>query len=260
MCERYAVESAYDAAYSAAQDTMRPWSASVAQGKWVGGFGAEAKQMLDDSLGSFARATADAGGSGLVAARSTRLRKALHNDVNTLFAKQHKLLTTQQTRRYKKQLLKVVGRSGRLENWQREGLQRSCEKSFDAGLSSIFVEGLNGPTKQQLLDAFSKQLTAAATAFQESPAMQLQAITAVRRRTGKAQKPPRGIHFGLGLVGACHSKIGGGQGNLQTFAGYTAGLNSAHFLFANDGAIPDSSGSEPDLFRFQPKLNFDIAF
>ena len=78
-------------------------------------------------------------------------------------------------------------------------------------------------------------------------------------RTAKPPKNPRGVRVGLGVVGACHSKIGGGQGNLQTFAGYTSGLNSAHVLFANDGAIPDSSGSEPDLLRFQPKLNFDIA-
>ena len=89
--------------------------------------------------------------------------------------------------------------------------------------------------------------------------MQLQAIAAMRRRTGKQQKPPRGARVGLGLVAACHSKLGGGQGNLQTFAGYTAGLNSVHALFANDGGLPDSSGSEPDLLRFQPKLNFDIA-
>ena len=130
---------------------------------------------------------------------------------------------------------------------------------FAPAAANAIVPGLNGPTKQQLLDAFSKQLTAAATAFQESPALQLQAIGAVRRRTSKGQKPPRGVHVGVGLVGACHSKLGGGQGNLQTFAGYTSGLNSAHFLFSNDGALPDSSGSEPDLLRFQPKLNFDIA-
>ena len=121
------------------------------------------------------------------------------------------------------------------------------------------VPRLLGPSKQQLLDAFGKQLTTAATALQESPAMQLTAITAMRRRTAKPPKNPRGVRVGLGVVGACHSKIGGGQGNLQTFAGYTSGLNSAHVLFANDGAIPDSSGSEPDLLRFQPKLNFDIA-
>jgi len=61
-------------------------------------------------------------------------------------------------------------------------------------------------------------------------------------------------------VGAVRSKAGGGQGNLQTFAGYTSGLNSAHVMFSNDGLIPDSTGSEPPLFRWQPKMNFDIAY
>jgi len=77
---------------------------------------------------------------------------------------------------------------------------------------------------------------------------------------GKGQKPPRGVRAGLGLVGAVRSKAGGGQGNLQTFAGYTSGLNSAHVMFSNDGLIPDSTGSEPPLFRWQPKMNFDIAY
>ena len=90
-------------------------------------------------------------------------------------------------------------------------MQRACEKSFDAGLASLYVPRLLGPSKQQLLDAFGKQLTTAATALQESPAMQLTAITAMRRRTAKPPKNPRGVRVGLGVVGACHSKIGGGQ-------------------------------------------------
>ena len=208
----------------------------------------------------FEAATVDVvGASALVAARGGKLRKALANDISSLFAKQHKLLAQQQLARYKKQLLKVVSRGGKLEEWQREGLQRACEKSFDAALASLYVPRLLGPSQQQLLDAFGKQLTSAATALQESPAMQLTTITAMRRRTAKPPKNPRGVRVGLGVVGACHSKIGGGQGNLQTFAGYTSGLNSAHVLFSNDGGLPDSSGSEPDLLRFQPKLNFDIA-
>ena len=60
-------------------------------------------------------------------------------------------------------------------------------------------------------------------------------------------------------MGAARSKIGGGQGNLQTYAGYTEGLNSAHIMFANDGLIADSSGSEPPFWRWQPKMNFDIS-
>lgn len=89
--------------------------------------------------------------------------------------------------------------------------------------------------------------------------MQLQAIGAMRRRTGKGPKPPRGIQAGLGLVGAMRSSFGGGQGNIQTYAGYVDGLNSVHFMFANDGLIADSSGSEPPPFRWQPKMNFDIS-
>jgi len=260
MCERLLVERGYEEAFSSAQEGLAPWAAAVSDGKVVGDFGAQAAALLDGSLAAFEAATVDVvGASALVAARGGKLRKALANDISSLFAKQHKLLAQQQLTRYKKQLLKVVARGGKLEEWQREGLQRQCEKSFDAALASLYVPRLLGPSQQQLLDAFGKQLTSAATALQESPAMQLTTITAMRRRTAKPQKNPRGVRVGLGVVGACHSKIGGGQGNLQTFAGYTSGLNSAHVLFSNDGGLPDSSGSEPDLLRFQPKLNFDIA-
>ena len=89
--------------------------------------------------------------------------------------------------------------------------------------------------------------------------MQLQAIGAMRRKTGKGQKPPRGIRAGVGLVGALRGTWSGGQGNLQTYAGYTEGLNSAHILVANDGLVSDSTGSEPPFFRWQPKMNFDIS-
>ena len=54
-----------------------------------------------------------------------------------------------------------------------------------------------------------KQLTETAQKFLESPPMQLQAIAAMRRETGKGQKPPRGIRAGLGLTGAVRSAFGG---------------------------------------------------
>lgn len=37
------------------------------------------------------------------------------------------------------------------------------------------------------------------------------------------------------------------------------GMWSAHGLLANDGAIADSSGSEPPPLRMQPKLNVDLS-
>ena len=43
------------------------------------------------------------------------------------------------------------------------------------------------------------------------------------------------------------------------YAGYVDGLNSLHVMYANDGAIADSSGAEPPPFRWQPKMNFDIS-
>ena len=43
------------------------------------------------------------------------------------------------------------------------------------------------------------------------------------------------------------------------YAGYVDGLNSLHVMYANDGAIADSSGVEPPPFRWQPKMNFDIS-
>ena len=88
-------------------------------------------------------------------------------------------------------------------------------------LSKLIVPALGGATRQQLNTAFGTQLTEQTQKYLESPPMQLEAMNAMRRRTGKGQKPPRGVRAGVGLVGAMHAKSGGGQGNLQTFAGYT---------------------------------------
>ena len=121
------------------------------------------------------------------------------------------------------------------------------------------VDGVGEQTRAQLTAAFGKQLTEVTAKFLDSPPMQLQAISAMRRRTGKGQKQPRGIRAGIGLTGAIRNAFGGGQGNIQTYAGYVDGLNSVHLMFANDGAIVDSTGQEPPPFRWQPKMNFDIS-
>ena len=116
MCERLLVERGYEEAFSSAQEAIAPWAATVSGGKLVGNFGEQAAALLDASLASFEAATVDVvGGSALVAARGGKLRKAIANDLSSLFAKQHKLLAQQQLARYKKQLLKVVSRGGRLE-------------------------------------------------------------------------------------------------------------------------------------------------
>jgi len=240
---------------------VHKWAAAVAKNQLVPNFGSSAATMLNASLALFDAGVADcsAATSAMLAQRRTRLHKALLSDVQELFSKQHRLLTTSTMGRFKGQLLKVVQRSGAPQQWQQDGLRRNAEKHFDAVLASLMVPGIGGPSRQQLNTAFGQQLTDQTSKYLESPPMQLSAMNAMRRRTGKGQKPPRGVRVGVGLVGAMRSKIGGGQGNLQTFAGYTSGLNSAHFMFANDGAIPDSSGSEPPPFRWQPKMNFDIA-
>ena len=74
--------------------------------------------------------------------------------------------------------------------------------------------------------------------------MQLQAIGATRRKVGKGPKPPPGLRWGVSLVGALRPLWGGGQGNLQSFVGYTDGLNSAHLMVSNDGATQDENGGD----------------
>lgn len=64
--------------------------------------------------------------------RRARLAKALQNDVQELFSKQHRQLTTSTMNRYKAQLIKVMGRGGTVADWQQEGLRRDAEKHFDA--------------------------------------------------------------------------------------------------------------------------------
>ena len=259
--ERYLAARSYESAYGEAQATLRQWAPVVAKGKLVRGFGSAAATTMSGALASFDAgiSSCSAASAAMLAQRRARLAKALQNDVSELFSKQHRQLTVSTIGRLKSQLLRVQSRGGSVAEWQQESLRRNAEKHFDAAVSQLMVAGIGEATRAQLTTQFGKQLTEVTQKFLESPAMQLQAIAAMRRRTGKGQKPPRGIRAGLGLTGAIRSAFGGGQGNIQTYAGYTEGLNSAHIMFANDGLIADSSGQEPPFWRWQPKMNFDIS-
>lgn len=259
--ERFLAARSYEAAYGQAQRTLRKWAPAVSKGKLVGGFGPDAAAMLESAMATFDAGVSECSGAsaGMIAQRRSRLQKALQNDVAELLSKQHRQLTVRTVNKYKSQLVSVMGRSGAVADWQQEGLRRNAEKEFDAAIGGLIVDGLGDATRAQMTTQFGKQLTEITQKFIDSPPMQLQAIAAMRRKTGRGMKPPRGIRAGVGVVGALRSTFGGGQGNLQTYAGYTEGLNSAHIMIANDGLVADSSGSEPPLWRWQPKMNFDIS-
>ena len=259
--ERFLAARSYEAAYSQAQQTLRKWAPAVSKGKMVNSFGPAAGAVLEGAMATFDAGVSEcsAASASMIAQRRSRLQKALQNDVQELLAKQHRQLTVSTINKYKSQMLSVMARSGNVADWQQEGLRRNAEKQFDAAVSQLVVPGLGDATRAQMTTQFGKQLTEITQKFLDSPPMQLQAIGAMRRKSGKGQKPPRGIRAGVGLVGALRSTFGGGQGNLQTYAGYTEGLNSAHIMIANDGMVPDSSGTEPPLWRWQPKMNFDIS-
>ena len=106
------------------------------------------------------------------------------------------------------------------------------------------MEELGGQTEGELIASFNRMLTDIATKYLESPAVQLEAIGAMRRQTAGGGKVPRGLHYGLSLVGAVRSKWYGGQGAVQSFVGYTSGLNSAHLMFSNDGNVPNQDGTD----------------
>ena len=168
--------------------------------------------MLNSALVTFDAgvSTCSSDASPMVAQFRSRLQKALNNDVTELFQKQRQQLTTSTINRFKGQLLKVMGRGGTVAEWQHEGLRRNAEKHFDAAIGLLMVDGVGDQTRVQLTTSFGKQLTELTAKFLESPPMQLQAIAAMRRKTGKAPKPPRGIRAGVGLVGALRNQFGGG--------------------------------------------------
>lgn len=261
--ERYQAARAYEASMEAAVLKLRPLSAAVAKGRVIDGFGAAADSLLNGTLAHYDDAVADVSGitAELVARRRAILSKQLQADVKELFSKQQRSLARSVCKRYERQLLAVMERAGNVAQYQRDRLRKNAERAYDAQVASLIVPSLGGPTRAQLTQSFSAQLTAFADRLVESPSMQLQALGATRRRVSKPAKPPKGLRWGLALTGAMRTKWGGGGGNLQTFAGYQTpdGMWSAHGLLANDGAIADSSGSEPPPLRMQPKLNVDLS-
>lgn len=259
--DRLAVATAFDQASSVTHAELSKMAEQVASDRVLAHFGRDVDALLTKAAAVYDNRVIDCSpvSVDLVSRQRERMLKSVQTEARELFVKQHRLLTLETLGMYKNQMLKVMARAGTAEQFVQDRLRRNAEKVFDARVAGLIVAALDGPTRSELTEAFSKQLTQVATKFVDSPAMQLQALGAMRRRVSKGGKPPTGINYGLGLVGALRTQWGGGQGNLQSFVGYTAGLNSAHLMLANDGAIPDSSGVEPPLFRWQPKLNFDIA-
>eukprot|EP00967_Tisochrysis_lutea_P112252 scaffold177097_cov27-Tisochrysis_lutea.AAC.1 len=261
--ERFAATQAYEAGMEKAQLALKRVSSAVAAGRVVDGFGPSAARIINETLISFDAAVADVGASSaeLVARRRERLLKAVQGDVKELFNKQQRSLARSCSKRFERQLLGVQERAGTVAAYQLERLRKNAERAYDAQVESLIVPGLGGPTRQQLTQAFSAQLTTFATKFVDSPAMQLKSLGATRRRVSRPYKPPRGLRWGLALTSAVRPKWGEGTGSLSTFGGYQTpdGLWSAHCQLSNDGNIPESSGEKPPTFRMQPKLNLDLS-
>ena len=290
--ERFWAARAYEGGYAVGQSKIAPMAKLVGRDKVVVDFGAKAGALVADAMATFDGGVADCGdgAAALIAQRRGRLLKALHADVAELFSKQNRLITVKAVEKYKAGLLNAVARAGKVEEWQLESLRGAAERwcaaapapaprraaappprpplltpppppprRYDNQLHPLFVEELGGQTEGELIASFNRMLTDIATKYLESPAVQLEAIGAMRRKTAGGGKVPRGLHYGLSLVGAVRSKWYGGQGAVQSFVGYTAGLNSAHLMFSNDGNVPNQDGTDLPFFRWQPKLNFDIA-
>jgi len=260
LTDRYIVTHAGDAAAADARKALEAWAKKVGKGKQVGGFGAKAEALIEEAAATMdaVEPSSDAGAK-LLSARKEELSAQLQEDVRDLFRKQHRQLTAAVTEKYKSQLLRVMGRAGAVGEWQLEALRKTAERRFDAACSELLVEGVVDATRAQLTTAFSSHLTKVTGDYLNAPAMQLEKLGAMSRASSASQKPPRGIRTGLGLVLSMKNQMLGGQGNVQTFAGYTEGLNSVHVQFANDQSTPDSTGAEPPAIRWQPKLNFDIS-
>jgi len=260
LTDRYLVTRAYDEAASTARTALAGWAKKVGKGRSVGGFGAKAQALVEDAAATLdAAAPSSEAGAKMLSERKAQLVAQLQEDVRELFRKQHRQLTAAVTSSYKAQLLRVMGRAGAVGEWQMEGLRKSAERRFDAACADLVVEGVVDATRAQLDTAFASHLTKITGDYLNAPAMQLEKLGAMSRAAGQSQKPPRGIRTGLGLVLSLKNHFMGGNGNVQTFAGYTEGLNSLHVQFANDQSTPDSSGAEPPAIRWQPKLNFDIS-
>jgi len=255
----FRIDRSYENALAKGKEKLRKWGATVASGGLISNFGKDAGKMVEEAMHSFdagVAACAALGSKALCKEKGMRLIQELHSGAQELLTKQRIKLQSTVITNFQTRLEKVMGRAGEVKEWQQESLRRKASKEFNAGISNLIADS---ETCLELTQQFSKQLTDLTASLMESPGMKLQALGAMIRKTGKDQKPQRGVHTGVGLSGAIHDRFAGGLGNIQTFAGYQNGLNSAHLMYSNDGMIPDSTGDLPPLFRMQPKLNFDIA-
>lgn len=125
--ERATLVAAYNAAYAGAQTTLGALRKKVDAGQLTPLAEAGSKLYLH-ALDVYDTSTA---GSSVarehVVKRRSRLRKQLASDLKELFDKQLRTLMQQIFESHQAALLKINGRAGQVEQWQRDALQKRAE-------------------------------------------------------------------------------------------------------------------------------------
>ena len=144
--ERATLVAAYNAAYAGAQTTLGALRKKVDAGQLTPLAEAGSKLYLH-ALDVYDTSTA---GSSVarehVVKRRSRLRKQLASDLKELFDKQLRTLMQQIFESHQAALLKINGRAGQVEQWQRDALQKRAEARWALPFFFLFSFSLTRPT------------------------------------------------------------------------------------------------------------------
>lgn len=270
-------EDAYVRHGRAARAKLAAWRGRVVgRALPIDRFGVLAENLLTRTLDAYDKDTLAAAASAVVAPiraeRRTQLARSLEQRVRDLFAGQVENLGQSTLTKFRAVLLRQSAKQQQKQPPQPNDPQqeyddnaaavRAAAFAFDTAMTDLEVPSLS-LKKDRYTQDMSGMLNDALRDFPDSVLAQLQNLKRVQKR---ASKPPpkkkersRSIDVGLALVAMIRPD---GFGNLQGYAGYTAGSNNVVVGVHNDADAPETisqfGGSRPPLLRVQPKLNLDV--
>jgi hypothetical protein len=233
---------------SQADSVIEQWRERVHGGRLVGKFGDRVSALARSVSEAFMQRTL---GSLVVRDRADRLAQ-LTNYIGvaakTLFNQQMAIVSADTTRRFQRDLLKLLS-SGIQSSEEEQQLLRQALFAYQSAATDLEVE-LFSLRAEALQAELAEDLKRLVVDFPESPAAKLLSLKRVEKevRRPRIKKGSRAVNIGLSLVGMFRPP---GFGSLQGFAGYSTALFGLPFDILmgvqNDG---DSAEVGQDVLDF----------
>ncbi|KAA8498154.1 Protein ROOT HAIR DEFECTIVE 3-like 1 [Porphyridium purpureum] len=202
------------------------WYSDTEKGCFLGGLGKDVDRLLRRVSRDYADGTSLFSQWPVRAEQQTRLSTFVQHNFRTLFNKQLLLLQNQTLKRFKNQLSQRISVNGAVAPSDQDTLIKGMDSWFTRRASGLVAEAFPELTFYTARLEVEAVLREFAVKFNDSPTVQLQALTRIQR---EASKPVKERKLGLSLVlnGVMRPR---GYGNLQFVSNYLRNGHRANLV------------------------------